>query len=401
MYQATARKFRPQTFKEMIGQEALVTTLKNACRTQRLSHAYLFSGPRGTGKTSIARLLAKAINCEKLTSENEPCNRCASCLEIQQGTSLDVIEIDGASNRGIDDIRKINETIAFSALSGRYKIYIIDEVHMLTKEAFNALLKTLEEPPPKVKFFFATTEPHKVLPTILSRCQRFQLQRIPVKGMVQKLKRVVSELGQEAEEEALILLAKRAEGGLRDAESLLDQALSFQEGKITAKGIADMLGLPSKEAFFAFDLAAKKEDFPAAQNIAASIFQEGKDLAYFYDCLLDHARTLLLAKMGALAPLLLDPTDQKRYSEHHTFYTQESLMAIIDTLLDAQAKARTHPLNQTTLEQILYKIIRLTRLESIGDLVQKLTLLENKLAPSNRPFLWPLRWLRSGSFLLF
>ena len=186
MYQIIPRKYRPQAFSSIIGQEAIVITLKNAIRLKRLAHAYLFSGSKGTGKTTLARLFAKALNCKHLDQDGEPCNQCPSCLEITSGHSLDVLEIDGASNRGIDDIRQINETIGYAPASGEYKIYIIDEVHMLTKEAFNALLKTLEEPPPHVKFFFATTEPHKVLPTILSRCQRFDLNRIPEEAMQQK-----------------------------------------------------------------------------------------------------------------------------------------------------------------------------------------------------------------------
>lgn len=378
-YQVIARKFRPRTFKEMVGQEPLVTTLKNAIRLGRMPHAYIFSGPRGTGKTSVARLFAKAINCENRTEESEPCNTCSSCLEIQSGHSLDVLEIDGASNRGIDDIRKINETVGFSSLSGRYKIYLIDEVHMLTKEAFNALLKTLEEPPPKVKFLFATTEPHKVLPTILSRCQRFQLQRIPFAAIVQKLKWIASELGIDVEEEALRLIAKRAEGGLRDAESLFDQMISFQEGKVTAASAADLLGVPSKEHFFAIDRAVSQGDYTAMQQTADAIFQEGKDLVFFYDCLIDHFRMLLLTKLKAVPPLLLAEGEQKRYEESQTFYTKESLMATLDFLLEAQSRARTSPITQTSLEQVLYKILRLSQLESVGELVRKLTELERKI----------------------
>ena len=280
-YQVIARKFRPRTFKEMIGQEPLVTTLKNAIRLGRMPHAYLFSGPRGTGKTSVARLFAKAINCESRTADSEPCNACPSCLEIQSGTSLDVLEIDGASHRGIDDIRKINETVGFSSLSGRYKIYLIDEVHMLTKEAFNALLKTLEEPPPKVKFLFATTEPHKVPPTILSRCQRFQLRRIPFPAIIQKLKWIATQIGIEVEDEALVLIAKRAEGGLRDAESLFDQLISFQEGKVTAASAADLLGVPSKEHFYRIDQAVSQGDPALMQAIANLVFQEGERSRFF------------------------------------------------------------------------------------------------------------------------
>lgn len=380
MYQVIARKFRPRTFKEMLGQEPLVTTLKNAIRLGRLPHAYLFSGPRGTGKTSVARLFAKAINCDNRTSEDEPCNQCSSCLEIQNGTSMDVLEIDGASNRGIDDIRKINETIGFSALSGRYKIYIIDEVHMLTKEAFNALLKTLEEPPPKVKFLFATTEVHKVLPTILSRCQRFQLKRIPPSAIIKKLQWIASELKVEVEEEALRLIAKRAEGGLRDAESLFDQIISFQDGKVTAASTSEALGVPSKETLFSIDSAVEKEDYAALQSTARSVFEDGKDLVFFYDCLVDHFRTLLLSKLKAVPPLLLSEGDLLQYETNQAFYTKESLMAILDFLIEAQSKARTAPLTQTSLEQTLYKILRLSTLESVGMLVRRLGELEKRLS---------------------
>lgn len=379
MYQVIARKFRPQRFNEMVGQEPLVTTLQNALRLGRLPHAYLFSGPRGTGKTSIARLFAKAINCENRSIDIEPCNHCSSCVEIQSGSSLDVLEIDGASHRGIDDIRKINETVGFSALSGRYKIYIIDEVHMLTKEAFNALLKTLEEPPPKVKFLFATTEPHKVLPTILSRCQRFQLQRISPLLIVQKLKSILANLGIEAEEGALALIAKRAEGGLRDAESLLDQIISFQEGIVTAASVANVLGIPSKETFYAIDKAVFAEDYPAVQALASAVFQEGGDLSYFYESLLDHFRTLLLAKLKALPAQLISTDDLKKYDEHHQYYTREGLMALLDFLLETQSRARNAPITETSLEQTLYKIVRLSKLESVGDLVRKLSEMEKKL----------------------
>ncbi|MEI6243149.1 MAG: DNA polymerase III subunit gamma/tau, partial [Chlamydiota bacterium] len=297
-YQVLARRYRPQTFRDVVGQEAIITTLKNAIRLQKVSHAYLFSGSRGIGKTTLVRIFAKALNCKNLTKDQEPCNECSSCQEISSSRSLDVIEIDGASNRGIDDIRQINETICYAASSGNYKIYIIDEVHMLTKEAFNALLKTLEEPPPMSKFFFATTEPHKVLPTIISRCQRFDLARIPQEKIMQKLDFIVQDLQREVQSEALHLIARLSEGSLRDAESLLDQILCYEEGTVTAEMIRKTLGFLPQDYFFYLDQAIQTANTAFAFECAAHIFQSGKHLAYFLEELIEHYRHLLLAKIG-------------------------------------------------------------------------------------------------------
>src|SRR3989338_5667859 len=221
-YLVFARKFRPQTFEEVIGQDPITTTLKNAIEKKRVAQSFLFTGSRGLGKTLTVGILAKAVNCEKGPT-TEPCNRCISCEEITRGTSLDILEIDGASNRGIEEIRTLRENVKFKPTHGHYKVYIIDEVHMLTGEAFNALLKTLEEPPEHVKFIFATTEVHKVPLTVLSRCQRFNFRRIPTDEMVKKLKEVSKEEKIKINDGALFLIAKSAEGSLRDAESLLDQ----------------------------------------------------------------------------------------------------------------------------------------------------------------------------------
>lgn len=381
-YQVLARKFRPQAFKEVLGQEAIVTTLKNAIRFRRIAHAYLFSGSRGTGKTTLARLFAKALNCQKISPDQDPCNQCASCREISSGHSLDVLEIDGASHRGIEDIRQINETAAYASSTGSYKIYIIDEVHMLTKEAFNALLKILEEPPAKVKFLFATTEPHKVLPTILSRCQRFSLQRISTDVILQKLRMITQSLGVTAQEEALRMIANRSDGGLRDAESLLDQVLSFHDGEITVEVIASILGIMPLSIFFELDRAGKEGKLGKAFDIAAAIFMQGKDLLHFFDSLIEHFRTLLLVKLaGKQAPFLsLTESEKDQYEASAKLYTQEQCLTILDFLLESQQQIRFSSSARITLEAILLRIMRIHQRVPVEILVKRLAELEQNLA---------------------
>ncbi|MBA3816055.1 MAG: DNA polymerase III subunit gamma/tau [Parachlamydiaceae bacterium] len=384
-YQVLARKYRPQSFLEVLGQSPIVTTLKNAIKFNRLAHAYLFCGSRGTGKTTLARVFAKALNCHTPTADGEPCNTCSSCREIAAGNSLDVLEIDGASHRGIDDIRQINETVGYAAASGKYKIYIIDEVHMLTKEAFNALLKTLEEPPPKVMFLFATTEPHKVLPTILSRCQRFNLSRIPLENIIEKLRRIALELSIEVEDEALRLLAHRADGGLRDAESLFDQIIAFHEGNITAKTISDVLGIVPRETLFILDQAGKEGRLSVAFDIAYQIFSEGKDLIHFVETLTEHFRTLLLMKLsGPKSPLLLlSEPDQIRYEASAKLYTNEQCLTILDFLIEAQTQIRFQPSSRIALEAILLRIMRTHQRLPIEFLVRRLAELEQAMGNGN------------------
>ncbi len=243
-YEVFARKYRPQTFDDLVGQTHVSRTLKNAVAQNRLAHAYLFVGPRGIGKTSTARILAKSLNCVKGPTVT-PCGVCDNCREIAAGNSLDVIEIDGASNRGIDDVRELRDNVRYAPAKSRLKIYIIDEVHMLTKEAFNALLKTLEEPPPHVKFIFATTEPDKVLPTILSRCQRFDLHRIPANLIAQHLQFIAGKEKITLEPAAAHAIARGAEGGLRDAESMLDQLVAFCGEKISESDVLNVFGFTS------------------------------------------------------------------------------------------------------------------------------------------------------------
>lgn len=391
-YQVIARKYRPQTFGEVIGQGAIVATLKNAIKNKRLAQAYLFCGSRGTGKTTLARVLAKALNCQNPSNEHEPCNTCSSCKEITGGHSMDVLEIDGASHRGIEDIRQINDTVAYASASGGYKIYIIDEVHMLTKEAFNALLKTLEEPPPKVKFFFATTEPHKVLPTILSRCQRFNLERIPLEKMLEKLAAIAKDLGVEADEEALRIVATRANGGLRDAESLLDQIIAFHEGKITTDAVASILGVVSRESFFELDREGKKGNLAKAFEIAHQVFSGGKDLLHFIESLTEHFRHLLMVMLsGEKAPfLVLSTAEREQYAASAKLYRKEQCLTILDYLVEMQEKIRHLPSKRIALEAILLRIIRSHNQMPIEYLVRRLTELEASVgqipaAPTAQP----------------
>ncbi|NGX57284.1 MAG: DNA polymerase III subunit tau [Chlamydiae bacterium] len=377
-YQVLARKYRPQTFGEILGQEATVQTLKNAIKFNRLAHAYLFSGSRGTGKTTTARILAKALNCQNQTVDLEPCNECQSCKEITAGNSLDVLEIDGASHRGIEDIRQINDTAGYATSTGGYKIYIIDEVHMLTKEAFNALLKTLEEPPARVLFIFATTEPHKLPPTILSRCQRFHLNRISDDIIMTKLTQIAKDFDLEVEEEPLRMIANLSDGGLRDAESLFDQVMAFHDEKITAETVASVLGVTSKDVFFELDQAGKEGNIAKAFEIVESIFSHGKDLTHFVESLINHFRTILLMKIGGegASYFSLSKSELAKYAETAKIYKQEQCLTILDMLLEAQQKIRFSPSAKTALEALLMRIIRIHQRIPVEFLVKRLHELE-------------------------
>lgn len=381
-YQVLARRYRPKTFSDVLGQAAICTTLLNAIKQNRIAHAYLFSGPRGTGKTSIARIFAKALNCLDPTEMGEPCSKCASCTEITSGNCLDVLEIDGASHRGIEEIRRITETAGYASASGKYKIYIIDEVHMLTKEAFNALLKTLEEPPPGVKFFFATTEPHKVIPTILSRCQQFHLRRIDDAIITKKLESITKELELSADLEALQMISKMAEGGLRDAESLLDQVIAFHDGSITEESVASILGMMSRDIFFELDEAGQSRDYAKAFEIAHKIFSEGKDLTHFVEGLVQHFRNILLVHLyGKQANLIALPqSDRQRYLESIKIYHKEQCMSLLDELIEEQQKIRFAPCAKTSLECILLRILRSHNRLPLSVLVKRLTELESKIS---------------------
>lgn len=374
-YQTLARRYRPQNFTEVIGQETVVTILKNALKLKRIANAYIFSGSKGTGKTTLARIFAKALNCLNPTNQ-EPCNQCASCLEIQSHTSLDVIEIDGASNRGIDDIRQINDTCGYTPANGLYKIYIIDEVHMLTKEAFNALLKTLEEPPAHVKFFFATTEPHKVLPTILSRCQRFDLLRLTPVQIIEKLTKIAKDLNVKVTDSAYKLMAKISAGSLRDAESLMDQLLCLNMDAIDAPLIQNTLGIFSIERFFPFDEAYQKEDYAFAFTFAEMLFKEGVDIHYFYETFLEHIRNILNALFGHPFSSAIYTEDQiAHYQKIKSAYKKEQCFYIFNILMK-QLQQQYKLFSQVHLELFLLHLIESKNRVSLQEVMQEIQGLE-------------------------
>lgn len=296
-YEVIARKYRPQKFADLIGQEPIAETLKNAIAMKKVSHAYLFSGPRGVGKTSVARILAKSLNCLQRTSA-EPCGSCANCVDIGRGNSLDVVEIDGASNRGIDEIRELKEKVNYSPIRSAYRIYIIDEVHMLTAPAFNALLKTLEEPPPHIIFIFATTEAHLIPLTVLSRCQRFDFRRITVAETVSRLESICAGENVRADREALFLLAKNSDGSMRDAQSALDQLIAYSENNIDAEKVSRMFGLPLAGVYHDYIQSVLEGDMGRGLGLISRLYGGGHDLKLFVEGLTGYLRGLFLVKNG-------------------------------------------------------------------------------------------------------
>src|SRR3989338_5843251 len=339
-YLPLARKYRPQTLEDLVGQAHVTTTLARALEGKRVAQAYLFAGTRGVGKTSAARILAKCLNCERGPGPT-PCNRCASCTQITQGSSLDVLEIDGASNRGIDEIRNLRETVAFAPAAGGFRVYIIDEVHMLTTEAFNALLKTLEEPPPHVRFIFATTAPAKVPATVLSRCQRFDFRRIEPATIVEVLQRLAQAEGLRVDAPALFAIARAADGSLRDAEVILEQAASFVRGPVREADVAELLGAIESEALLAWTDAILGRDTAGALTLLVSQRDRGRDPASLLTGLLRQGRNLaLVAGLGgspsgqaALARLVDEPADRlARLSEQARRAGPQELLLILQLL---------------------------------------------------------------------
>src|SRR5438477_9651242 len=298
---ALYRRYRPQTFSAIVGQEHVACTLRNAIASGQVAHAYLLSGVRGTGKTSIARLIAKAVNCPN-TKDGEPCDRCETCVAIRDGRFLDLIEIDAASNRGIDEMRDLRDKVRFAPSTGQYKVYVIDEAHQLTTEAFNALLKTLEEPPPHAMFILATTEAQKIPATIVSRTQRFDLRRIPQKGVVAQLANIVEQEELHADAAALDAIARHAQGSLRDAESMLDMVIAFANGAITLKEVDDLLGASDWEETAALFDALSAADAATAVELIGRLVDDGRDLRLFVRRAIEHARALVFTRATATQP---------------------------------------------------------------------------------------------------
>ena len=362
-YLVTARKYRPQLFEELVGQEHVTITLKNAITRGKIGHAYLFSGSRGVGKTSAARIFAKALNCEHGPTPT-PCNKCVYCREITEGRSLDLVEIDGASNRGINEIRQLRENVKFVPSSARYKIYIIDEVHMLTTEAFNALLKTLEEPPEHVVFIFATTELHKVPATIRSRCQQFVFKSIPTPLIVDTLKRIIEDIGIEADEKALFWIAKNATGSMRDAESMLDQLISYSEGRITLNDVFEVLGLPKYELYHRIVESIYNENYRACFKVLDDMLRDGVGIETIISGLIEYFRNLYLLLLGEKSEDFIDLPNEdiaimKRYTDKFTSRDINNLLLILTKLyLDSRgSEIARHLLEITFIKMVHYREI--------------------------------------------
>jgi DNA polymerase-3 subunit gamma/tau len=375
---ALYRRYRPQTFEDVLGQEHVTETLQTSIREGRIGHAYLFSGSRGTGKTSTARILAKALNCEKGPTPN-PCNKCDTCIAITDGSSLDVIEIDAASHGGVDDVRELRENALLAPAIARRKIYIVDEAHMVSTQGWNAFLKTVEEPPEHVIFVFATTEPHRVLPTILSRCQRFDFRRISSAQIAEHLARVAKEEGIDADEGALQLIARSAEGGVRDALSTLDQLGAG--GAVTVQDAARLLGSSTGDLMFEFADALAQSDTGAAVQRIAQLVEEGHDLRVFARQVVEHLRALLLTKQVAEPGDLIDATEETRarLAAQADGFSGAKLLHALRAFVDAMSEMRQQAAPRLSVELAVVRVTMPEADDSAASAIARIERLERVL----------------------
>jgi len=374
-YQVLARTWRPKTFDEVVGQSTVTRTLRNALASGRIGHAFLLSGARGVGKTTTARILAKALNCSKGDGPTpDPCGECSSCVEIAAGTSLDVQEIDGATHNGVEQVRELRESARYNPARDRYKVWIIDEVHMLSTGAFNALLKTLEEPPPRVKFIFATTEYHKIPDTILSRCQQYDFRLIPSKELIVHLRKVADADGIKVSDEVLSRIARAAEGSARDALSLFDQVLSFSGSEVKDEDVTALLGLIDRELLFAASRAIADADSAGLLALVEKLSDYGADYRNFTRELLLHFREILLLRLAPPGSPLLEligPDETQRLRALADFYSEEDMLRAFELLSRAESDLRSSPDPRVTLEFALLRLAHARRLVPFAELITR------------------------------